>query len=110
MIESYKILAQSHPSAGNLVDLYQSPPLGLGTVISSIAVCITNSPSDLWRVSNAVNGAADDIKQYIYYDDEIDYPDTFIATIGITIAPGDVIRVRSANGKLSFNLYGTELS
>jgi hypothetical protein len=61
-------------------------------------------------VSIAVAGAATSNKDYIYYDLPIGANDTFIATIGITLATTDEVRVYASNTNLSFSLYGSEIT
>jgi len=56
----------------------------------------------------AVAGAALATKQYLYYDVAIGGNDTFMATIGITLATTDVVRVYATLATLSFNLFGIE--
>ena len=61
-------------------------------------------------LSIAISGAATTNKDYIYYDLPIGANDTFIATIGVTLAATDVVRVYASNTNLSFSLYGSEIS
>jgi hypothetical protein len=63
-----------------------------------------------FRVSVAVGGGATANKDYIYYDLPIGANDTFIATVGLTLAATDVVRVYASNTNLSFSLYGSEIS
>jgi len=103
-----KVLAQSNPTATVLTDFYTAPG-GNGVVVSSIVVCNRSaSASDTIRVSVAVGGAADGLAQYLYYDLPVLPSDTFAATMGITLAPGDVVRVRATAGTVSFSLFGEE--
>jgi hypothetical protein len=108
-METLKILGQLVPSSTTLSTLYTVPALTMASV-SSLVVC--NQNSGLWiafRVSLAVSGAADDPNQYIYYDLPLDPNDTFIATIGVGLNAGDIVRVQASNTNISFNLFGVEL-
>ena len=107
--ETRKILAQSAPIAGILTDIYT---VGVSTqsVISTLTVCNKGGMGTSFRVSVAINGAADTNAQYIYYDVFIDAYDTFASTIGITLNAGDVVRMYSANGYLTINLFGVEIT
>ena len=98
-----KVLAQSIPSV--LTDVYTAPQGG--AVVSTVVVC-NQSGAAKFRISIAVAGAADDTKQYLYYDVDISANRTFTATIGITLAATDVIRVYSDTGTVSFNIFGVE--
>jgi hypothetical protein len=39
----------------------------------------------------------------------MDANDTFIATVGFTLASTDVVRVLAANNNLAFSLFGVEV-
>lgn len=109
MAETSKVLAQTNPTATTLTDSYTNATAG-GAVVSSLTVCNRSATQTTFRVSVAVAGAADDNKQYIYYDVIIPGNDTFIATVGITLANTDVIRVYATLATLTFNFFGVELS
>ena len=107
MTDTRKVLFQANPDAGVLTDGYTVPAL-TSVVVSSLAAANRSEYSAEFRVAIAVSGGADDPKQYLYYDAEIAGHDTFIATIGITLAATDVIRVYSSNGNVSFQAFGLE--
>ena len=109
MAETSKVLGQSNPSATTLTDIYTAPA-ATRAIISSIVVANRDAAADSFRVSIAVAGAGDDVKQYLYYDLEIPGNDSFAATLGITIAATDVVRVYSLNGTCSFSLFGAEVT
>jgi hypothetical protein len=107
--ETYKIIAQSNPSATTLTDIY-TVGVGNQAVISSIIVTNRGTSSVKYRIALAVNGAANDPKQYIAYDESIGANEVFEFTIGATLGAGDVIRVYTATANLSFNVFGTEIT
>ena len=108
--QALKILGQAAPGATILTNLY-TVPASTSTYVTSIIICNQNSATTVkFRVSVAPGGAVDNAKQYLYYDLPLDNNDTFIATIGITLATTDVIRVQSDTTNVSFNLLGIELS
>lgn len=109
MADALKVLGQSAPSATTLTDLYTVPGATSATV-SSIIICNRGSSSTTFRVAVAVAGAANEDKQYIYMDIPIPAKDTFIATLGLTLAATDKVRVFAGNANLSFNLYGVEVT
>jgi hypothetical protein len=109
MAETIKVLAQSNPGAAVLTDIYTVPAL-TSTVVSSVVVCNESSTPSTFRIAIAVGGAADDPKQYLYFDLSFPGNETFIATIGITLAAGDIIRVRAGTGNFAFTVLGEELS
>lgn len=109
MPEERKVLGQLNPGAAALTALYTVPG-GAEAVISTFTVANRSAVATAFRMSIAVAGAADDPKQYTYYDIPIPGNDTFAATLGITLGPADVIRVYATLATLSFGLSGVELT
>jgi hypothetical protein len=110
MSEQLKILGQAAPANTNLTDIYTVPAQTMAT-ISTITVCNLSASLTNFRISVAANGELDSIKQYLFYDQEIDTKTTFAVTIGITLGPGDKIRAKAATGNtLTFNIFGIEVS
>jgi hypothetical protein len=107
--ETFKVLGQSNPGAATPADLY-TVPAATKTVISTLVVANRSATPDKFRISIAVAGEVTDNKQYLYYDVDIPGNDTFAATLGVTIATTDVVRVYSTNGTCSFNLFGAEVT
>lgn len=105
---SIKILGQAAPGATTETTLY-TVPANTTTVISSIVICNRNTTTlTTFRISVAQGGGATANKDYLYYDVLIPGADTFIATVGITLAAADVVRVYAGNANLSFNAFGEE--
>ena len=109
MTDTLLVLAQKAPVANTLTTLY-TVPSATSTTVSSITVCNTQSTTDYFSISVAVGGSADNIKQYIYAVVYLDANDTFIATVGITLAANDVVRCECANGNCSFSLFGVQIT
>ena len=109
MATVYKVLGQSSPAATTETALY-TVPAATSAVASSVIVCNRSAVLSTFRISIAIGGAATSNKDYIYYDLPIGANDTFIATIGVTLATTDVVRVYASNTNLSFSLYGSEIS
>ena len=107
MAQIIKVLGQSSPSAATLTTLYTVPALA-SSVISSIVVCNISATPTSFRVAIRPIGAAISNEHYIYHDVVIAGNDTFIATVGLTLATTDVISVYATDATLSFNLFGTE--
>ena len=105
----YKVLGQVAPSATTETDLY-TVPSATSTVCSSISICNRASSDTTFRVSVSKAGASTSNKDYLYYDVTLAGNDTFIATIGVTLATTDKIRVYAGSGNLSFQVWGTEIS
>lgn len=107
MAEAQKILGQAVPAASTLTDIYTAPSKA---VVSSVTMCNLSSSDTSFRLSVASAAAADASKQYVYRDLPLIALDTFIATIGITLAAGDVVRGYSPSGQVAFNLFGVEIT
>ena len=108
-MNTYKILGQNSPSATTETDLYTVPP-ATSAVCSSVSICNRGSSQTTFRVSISQGGVATANKDYLYYDVTLAGNDTFIATIGVTLAATDKIRVYSGSSNLSFQVWGTEIS
>lgn len=109
MAVTSKVLGQSKPSATTLTDMYTVPAL-TSTTVSTIVVANQSATATSFRISVAVAGAADTPAQYLYYDIAIPGNDTFAATLGITLAASDVVRVYNTLATCSFNLFGVEVT
>lgn len=108
MSSAIKVLGQIVPSAATLTTLY-TVPASTVAVISSLTVCNQSSTPTSFRIAVRPAGAAIDPKHYIYYDVPINGNDTFVATIGISLATTDVVSVYATLATLSFNAYGEEI-
>jgi hypothetical protein len=83
-------------------------PALTSTICSSIVVCNQSATPTTFRIAVRPAGAAIDPKHYLYYDVPIDGNDTFVATIGITLATTDIVSVYATLATVSFNLFGSE--
>jgi hypothetical protein len=108
LADTFKVLGQAAPNPNTLTDLYTVTGSKQATS-SSITICNQNSVAVKVRLSVAISGVADARKQYIYYDLPIAANDTFVATIGITLAKTDVVRCQTNTANVSFNLFGVEV-
>ena len=109
MTQTLKVLGQSAPAATTLTDFYTVPG-ATTTSVSTISVANTSSSADTFRVSVAIGGAANNVKQYLYYDITIPGNNTFMATVGLSLGTGDVLRCYSGSGNCSFQAFGAENS
>ena len=101
------VLGQSKPAATTLTACYTVPALTTA-VVSTITVANQSATATAFRISIAINGAADTPAQYLYYDVAISGNDTFATTIGISLGAGDVVRVYNTLATLSFNVFGVQ--
>jgi hypothetical protein len=107
-----RVLAQ-HAGTGAQVDAYTSPaaPGGKGTVVSSIVFVGTSAASATAataRVRVAPAGAADAAVHELFPTLPVAVGEHRSFTEGITLAPGDVLRVLATTG-VNVHVYGTEL-
>jgi hypothetical protein len=109
MPESLKVLGQSNPAATTLTALY-TVPASTEVTASTLVICNRTASNKLARVSVAVGGAADSLEQYIFYDVLVRKNDSIFATIGLTLAATDVVRVYTDAVGLSFSLFGVEVT
>ena len=112
MTDTYICLGQVSPAAGTLTTLY-TVPTSTSTTMSTLVISNVSSSggaTDMFRVSIAIGSVPDNISQYLYYDVNIGKQDTFCATLGLTMAAGDVVRVQSANGTCTFQAFGIQIT
>ena len=109
MAITYKVLAQSAPSATTNTDVY-TVGAGKQAVVSTITVCNRAGTSATYRVAIRVAGSALSNEEYITYDAVVPANDTISLTLGITLGAADVVTVYASSANLSFNLFGTEIA
>ncbi len=109
MADTYGVLGQSDPSAATLTDAY-TVPAATEAIVSSLVICNRSATPTAFRISVAPAGAADTNAHYQYFDRPIGANDTFVATIGITLAATDVVRVYATLATLSFSVHGVEVT
>lgn len=109
MADVQKVLGQAIPALGVLTTLYTVPG-ATSAVVSTITICNQQNAATTVRLSVALGGAADEAKQYLYYELPLQAYDSFSLTQGLTVATTDVIRGYSGNGLVSFNIFGIEIT
>jgi len=109
MASTYKVLAQSAPSATTNTDVY-TVGSGKSAVVSTITVCNRAASAATYRIAIRVAGATLANEDYIAYDANVPANDTISLTIGITLAATDVVTVYASTANLSFNIFGAEIA
>jgi len=109
MAITYKVLAQSAPSATTNTDVY-TVGSGKQTTISTITVCNRSATSATYRIAVRPNAATLANEHYIAYDVAIPANDTIALTIGITCDAADVVTVYASTANLSVNIFGAEIA
>jgi len=108
MAQDFAVLGQVALGATTLTDIY-TVPVGKTAVISSLVFCNRDSTARTYRLSIAVAGEADDVKQYLAYDAPIGANIPIAWQIGKTLGESDVIRAYASSAVISVNVFGTEM-
>ena len=109
MAYSYKVLAQSAPSATTATNIY-TVGAGKQAIVSSITVANRSASVTTFRIAIRPAGATLANQHYIAYDVTLLANDTTVLTIGVTLAATDVVTVYASTADLSFNIFGSEIS
>ena len=109
MASTYKVLAQSAPSATTNTDVY-TVGSGKSTVISTITIANRAATSATYRIAIRPGGATLANQHYIAYDATVPANDTISLTLGVTLAATDVVTVYASTANLSVNLFGAEIA
>ena len=107
MATATKVLGQSAPVAATLTTLY-TVPASTAAVASSLTVCNQSATATSFRVAVRPAGASIAAAHYLFYDVALPGNDTFIATIGFTLATTDVVTVYATLATVSVTLFGEE--
>lgn len=106
MTEEFRIVAQIAPPATTPTDAFTAT---VPTRIIGVTIANRSSVATAFRMSVAVNGEADDVKQYLFYDVPILGNETIDLSVSVTaLQVGDIIRVYATLATLSFNFSGIE--
>ena len=109
MAITYKVLAQSAPSATTNTDVY-TVGAGKSAVISTVSICNRSTTAGAFRIAVRPVGATLANQHYIAYDVSVSGSDTTNLTLGITLAATDVVTVYASTANLSVSLFGSEIS
>lgn len=104
-----QLLAQANPAATTLADIYTVPST-VSVQITTVWVTNRDTVPHNFRMSIAPSGAADDPKQYIYYNVQVPSSVTsggaVIQAVNLPLTKKDVVRVYVDAQQLSFSLFG----
>jgi hypothetical protein len=109
MAYTYKVLAQSAPSATTNTDVY-TVGAGKQAIVSSITVANRSAVGVTYRIAIRPAGATLANEHYIAYDVGVSANDTTALTLGITLTATDVVTVYASTANLSFGIFGSEIS
>ena len=106
---TYKVLAQSAPSATTNTDIY-TVGAGKQAVISTITIANRSGSSATYRIAVRTSGATLANQHYVIYDSTVLPNDMVALTLGVSLGATDVVTVYASSANLSFNIFGTEIS
>lgn len=109
MAYTYKVLAQSAPSATTNTDVY-TVGAGKQAIVSTITVANRSAAPRSYRIAVRPAGATLANQHYLAYDVAIAANDTTALTLGITLTATDVVTVYASTADLSFGIFGSEIS
>lgn len=109
MAYSYKVLAQSAPSATTNTDVY-TVGAGKQAIVSTITVANRSATARTYRIAIRPAGVTLANQHYIAYDVTLAPSDTTALTLGITLTATDVVTIYASSTDLSFNVFGSEIS
>ncbi len=109
MATTYKVLAQSAPSATTATDIY-TVPTSTATVISTIVVANRAAAPATYRIAVRPNGATLANQHYIAYDVTVGASESTTLTLGITVDSADIITVYASTAYLSFSVFCSEIA
>lgn len=102
---TYKVLAQSAPTAATATTLYTATN---AVIVSSLNVANTGGAADTIRIAVRPAGATLANQHYLVYGVQVPSGSIFTYTGGITLANTDVITIYSTTGTSSFSAFGSE--
>ena len=109
MADRIAVLAQLDAAATTEETFYTVPAL-TQTTCSTLVVCNRTGAAKTFRVRIKVGGAANNDKQFIYYDRSVAANDSLMTVIGMTLGEADVMVTYASATGLSFTLFGVETS
>ena len=109
MAITYKVLAQSAPSATTNTDVY-TVGAGKQAIISTITICNRSATAATYRIALRPDAATLANSHYIAYDVALAANDTTALTLGITCDASDVVTAYASTADLTFSLFGSEVA
>jgi len=111
--ETLKVLGQIALAVANTEEQIYKAPASTAATISSIVICNRGSSEQTFIIAVDVgddNAGASENKDFLYKDITIPGNDTFIATVGVTLAATDSVNVNGNSTSLTFSAFGIEVT
>lgn len=113
MAETHKVLGQVAIAGADTEEQLYKVPGATSAVVSSVIICNIGGTDRTFTLGVDVgddNGGDLEAKDHIYKDTAIKANDTFIATVGLTLAATDSVNVEASHTDITISLYGTEIT
>jgi hypothetical protein len=110
MPTTYKILGQK--TATSWTDLYvPSSSPATSSVVSSIVVCNTGNSDRLFSVAAVeASGRTPTASGSLASGSVVVANDSIVLSMGITLGPGNALRVSASSAEVGFSAFGTEIT
>jgi hypothetical protein len=108
-INSYKILGQANPLTSNTETVLYTVPNGFMAFGSVLNVCNTDTTTATCRIAVRPAAITSTTKTFIVYDAPINPYDGLVLTIGLSLAPTDIVSVWASTSSLAFTFSGSEV-
>jgi hypothetical protein len=108
MATRYKVLGQVAPSATTVTSLYTVPAL-TDVVVSSLVVANRGTAAATYDIMVRPAGETLANKHYLAKGVLLPSADSTTITIGMTLAPTDVVSVYAETADFSFSLFGSTI-
>jgi len=110
MATTYKVLAQSNPSATTETTLY-TVPSATSTVVSTLAIANQAGTAGTYRIAVRPSGqGSTTAPNWIVYGATVAANDSILLTLGLTLATGDKIQIYASSANMSFSAFGSEIA
>lgn len=110
MASVYKVLGQQKPADTNNATLY-TVPASTEAIVSTLSVTNLTGLDASFRVFVVKSGNSASTSNALVYDSTLTANSFTAFTLGLTLAAGDFLVVRSGTGDaIAFQAFGTELS
>ncbi len=109
MASTYKVLAQSNPSAETDTDIY-TVPASTQTVISTIVICNQDTADANYDIAVRPDDETLAAQHYVAKTITVGASDSTALTLGITMNADDVLTVQASTADVSFSVFGSEIS
>lgn len=106
---SYKVLGQANPLTSNTEAILYTVPSGFMAFASILNVCNTGATTGTCRIAVRPAGITSTTKTFIVYDTSIQPYDSLLLTIGLSLAPTDIIGVFASTSSFAFTISGSEV-